>query len=104
MNDHENSRVYEMFGRPCEECDIAEGLTRHHLKDFLGRKTGEIKILCRSCHDEAEKEYIMFGIIPTKKKRKLSHNQKLERDYRDGKIPFYSIYPKFKEICYGYRA
>ena len=98
---HENSKVFKIFGISCERCDTKKSLTRHHIKDLLGRKTGEVEILCRDCHNEAEEEYIMLGIIHIKKKHKLTRNEKLQRDYRDGKLPFYSIYPKFNEILRG---
>lgn len=68
-----------------------------------GRKTGKIRILCRPCHDEAEEEYRLLGILHIPKKR-ISHNQKLEMQYINGLIPFYSInpiHPTYGEIFNG---
>ena len=82
------SKIFEKFNQPCVECGTIEDLTRHHLKDMTGRKTGVITILCRSCHDNAEKKYRSLGIIQTNK-LSLTPNEKLQLDYINGKIPFY---------------
>lgn len=88
---------YEKYGKPCADCGAINGLTRHHLKDNNGFKTGEIQILCRPCHDEAELEYQKLGIIETTN-IKLTDTEKLEMQYRNGLIPYYSIYANFKKM------
>jgi hypothetical protein len=47
----------------CKKCNVKTNLTRHHLKNKWGGKTGEMEILCRACHDMEEKRYIQLGII-----------------------------------------
>lgn len=70
------------------ECGTIEDLTKHHLKNRKGKKTGAIKILCRRCHDDAEEEYRLHGITQPHKVS-ITPNEKLELDYMNGKIPFY---------------
>lgn len=54
---------------PCGECGTFENLTRHHLKikdgTKYGKRTGQIQILCESCHHKAEITYNWLGIIDT---------------------------------------
>ena len=47
----------------CPKCDQIRYMTRHHVKDHLGRKTGEIQKMCRDCHDEVEEEYRLHGML-----------------------------------------
>lgn len=65
----------------CSECGIDENLTKHHVKDIYGIKTGEIQILCRSCHDEVEKKYAYEGRLGKKRLPKNKPIQK-NRDWR----------------------
>lgn len=51
------------LNKPCSNCGTWERLTRHHVKDMEGIKTGEIVILCRPCHDEVEIQYRREGRI-----------------------------------------
>jgi len=57
------SRRIKRYDTPCTDCGTMENRTRHHLKDLKGNKTGVIKILCRPCHDKAEKKYREEGSI-----------------------------------------
>jgi len=75
----------------CAYCSRTNNLTRHHLKDIKGNKTGQTQILCRKCHDQAEREYERLGIVKGKLPIKLTHNEQLELDYINGLIPFYSM-------------
>ncbi len=59
----EESNVYEKYYLPCARCGTTKNLSRHHIKDKNGKKTGKIEILCRECHDEAEIEYMELGIV-----------------------------------------
>jgi len=53
----------------CPNCKQLRYMTRHHVKDSKGRKTGEIQRICRDCHDEVEEEYRLYGMIkPAPKK------------------------------------
>lgn len=64
-------------------------MTKHHVKDDLGRKTGEIEKMCRDCHDDVEADYNKRGItsaVPVK----ITPNEKLQLDYMSGLIPFYA--------------
>jgi len=87
------SKVYETEGKPCAVCNTTEKLTRHHLKDLAGNRTGEIQILCSGCHDNVENYYRKLGIVKTTP-IVITHNEKLQLDYINGKIPFYSSSPK----------
>ena len=82
-----NSKIFLII---CVECSTRKNLTIHHLKKQNGRKTGKVKILCRKCHDEAEKKYDELGII-NNGSLKITTNEKLQLDYMNGKIPFYSL-------------
>lgn len=86
------SRIFEKTGLACTECGAIKNLSRHHLKNMRGKKTGVIKILCRRCHDDAEEEYRLLGIVQ-KQKTPITRNEKLELEYMNGKIPFYSTQP-----------
>ncbi len=59
----EESNVYEKYYLNCVRCGTTKNLSRHHIKDKNGKKTGKIEILCRECHDEAEIEYMELGIV-----------------------------------------
>ena len=67
----------------CPKCDQIRYMTKHHVNDHLGRKTGEIQKMCRDCHDEIEEEYRLYGMIkhsPPKKSKLMinltSHSNK----------------------------
>lgn len=50
--------------RKCQMCNSDKvKLTKHHLKYKNGEKTGEIQRLCRRCHDRAEDQYVVLGIV-----------------------------------------
>ena len=85
------SMVHWTKGRVCVSCGASDNLTRHHIKNPVGKKTGRIKILCRKCHTIAEKDYELRGIVTLQNRIKLSHNEKLQLDYMSGLIPYYSI-------------
>lgn len=51
-----NSR-HKRYDDPCNRCGTMENRTRHHKKNKYGKRTGEIEILCRPCHDIADKEH-----------------------------------------------
>ena len=73
----------------CPKCGQIRYMTKHHVKDELGRKTGEIEKMCRDCHDDVEADYNKRGIataIPVK----ITPNEKLQLDYMTGLIPFYA--------------
>lgn len=53
----------------CPKCGQIRYMTRHHIKDNFGKKTGEIQIMCRDCHDEIEEEYKLLGKVITAKKK-----------------------------------
>jgi len=56
----------------CPKCDQIRYMTKHHVKDELGRKTGEIEKMCRDCHDEVEEEYRLCDMLKrSKRKSKL---------------------------------
>lgn len=61
------NRKLTIFKRKeCKRCGLDTHrikLTRHHLKNMNGKKTGEIQLLCRPCHDIVEEEYIIMGIV-----------------------------------------
>ncbi len=46
----------------CPNCNQLRYMTRHHVKNSKGEKTGEIQRMCRDCHDEIEEEYRLYGI------------------------------------------
>ncbi len=73
----------------CPKCDQIRYMTKHPVKDELGRKTGEIEKMCRDCHDDIEYDYNKKGItsaVPPK----ITPNEKLQLDYMSGLIPFYA--------------
>jgi len=76
----------------CPKCKQLRYMTRHHVKDSKGRKTGEIEIMCRDCHDEVEEKYRLYGMLKPNppKPPKLTPNEKLQLDYMSGLIPFYA--------------
>ena len=77
----------------CADCYTTENLTRHHLKNKQGKKTGKIRVLCRKCHNKAENVYKAQGIIGSPATTK---NEKLQLDYMNGLLPFYSLYGALK--------
>ena len=74
----------------CKRCGIQDNLTKHHLKNSYGSKTGEIEILCRKCHDIAEKEYIDQGIITTSFQEYVLH---MRRNVKPIKGQFLNLEP-----------
>ena len=78
----------------CPQCGQLRYMTRHHVKNSKGIKTGEIQRMCRDCHDEVEEEYRLYGILkvnpPKIKVPKITSNEKLHLDYMGGLIPFYA--------------
>jgi len=81
---------WRMFAVGCADCHTGVNLTRHHLKDQYGKKTGEIQILCRACHNLAEERYNQQFFI------ELTPNEQLQLDYMNGLLPFYSLYGNHK--------
>ena len=73
----------------CPTCGEIRYMTKHHVKDNLGRKTGEIQRICRDCHDDVEADYNKKG-ISSATPPKLTPNEKLQLDYMTGLIPFYA--------------
>jgi len=45
---------WSKYGDACVKCGTKENLTRHHLKNSDGNRTGEIIVLCWKCHQEVE--------------------------------------------------
>lgn len=85
---------WKKHGLVCNDCGTTEKLTRHHRKNMYGKRTGRITILCRSCHDKAEEIYRLIGIIGSPP---ISDDEKLQLDYMNGLIPFYSLYGKMNK-------
>lgn len=85
---------WRKYAIQCAECKTIENLTRHHLKNNDGKKTGKIKILCRKCHNRAENTYQSIGITGSPA---LSKKEKLQLDYMNGLLPFYSLYGAIKK-------
>ena len=83
------NQIFEKYNTACTECGTLENLTRHHLKNMKGKKTGVITILCRSCHDDAEEHYRLIGVVKPHKVT-ITHNEQLQLDYMNGKLSFYS--------------
>jgi len=81
---------FEKFNKGCYDCGAKDHLTLHHLKDTKGFKTGKTRILCRPCHNAAEHLYGLAGKTSYTLKSYIDPNLKLELDYMNGKIPFYS--------------
>lgn len=75
----------------CVNCSNKEDLTLHHIKYPNGKKTGQTQILCRHCHDKAEREYERLGIVKRPELIPLTQNERLQLDYMSGLLPFYSI-------------
>ena len=73
----------------CPNCNQIRYMTKHHVKDNLGRKTGEIQKMCRDCHDEVEEDYNNRG-ISNAYPPKITPNEKLHLNYMSGLIPFYA--------------
>jgi len=73
----------------CPKCDQIRYMTKHHIKDELGRKTGKIEKMCRDCHDDVEADYNNRGITSAAPP-KITPNEKLQLDYMTGLIPFYA--------------
>ena len=94
------SKIFERTNQPCAVCGTIEDLTRHHLKNLAGRKTGIISILCRRCHDNAERYYEKLGITASNKIQ-ITPNEKLQLAYMGGKIPFYSTRQSQPIVRYG---
>ena len=68
-------------------------MTRHHVKNSKGKKTGEIQKMCRDCHDEVEEEYRLCIMINRKKKLKkkvYDHTPIYPKSTPDPIIPFYA--------------
>lgn len=45
----------------CSKCELECEITKHHVKDVDGIKTGEIQYVCRECHDGIELQYYLEG-------------------------------------------
>lgn len=73
----------------CPKCGQIRYITKHHVKDNFGRKTGEIEKMCRDCHDDVEADYNKRGITNTVPV-KITPNEKLQLDSMTGLIPFYA--------------
>ncbi len=56
----------------CPTCSQIRYMTKHHVKDNLGRKTGEVQNMCRDCHDDIEEEYRLYGMLKPAKPKKSS--------------------------------
>jgi len=73
----------------CPNCNQLRYMTRHHVKDRNGKKTGKIQRICRDCHDEIEEEYRLYGMIKPnviqKKKSKYTQETPLLPFYATGK-------------------
>ena len=92
VDNHYNSRVYDRFGIPCEVCGTKDRLTKHHVKNDYGSKTGDIQILCRECHDAIEEQYWREGKIKAQvPPMKPRSNDRLFLDYINGFLPYYSL-------------
>ena len=77
----------------CPKCDQIRYMTKHHVKDNLGRKTGKIKIMCRDCHDEIEEEYRLYGMIkssPKKKSKMINLTSHSNKEWYQPIQPFYA--------------
>jgi len=77
----------------CTICNQIRYMTRHHVKDKRGRKTGEIQKMCRDCHDEIEEEYRLQGMIKPAAKKSKSTNltSHLNKESQSSSlIPFYA--------------
>lgn len=83
---------------PCPKCGQLRYMTKHHLKDEDGIKTGDVEIMCRDCHDDAEEEYRLKGIT-TAAPPKITRNERLKLDYYSGLIPFYATRQASKRIA-----
>ncbi len=86
-----SSKAKYFENKLCANCSITENLTRHHIKSKNGKKTGKTQILCRKCHNKAEREYEKLGIVKKAVPVKLTENEQLELDYINGLLPFYSL-------------
>ncbi len=74
----------------CPNCNQLRYITRHHVKNRKGKKTGEIQRICRDCHDEIEEEYRLYGIsnVTLKVKKKIKSNSKYIQ--KTPLLPFYA--------------
>jgi hypothetical protein len=78
------NNVLKNYHKPCAKCGTIDNLTRHHLKYLNGKKTGEIEILCRACHDKIEQQYHIIGILsaPAMMRKGTPENNKLREEKR----------------------
>ena len=77
----------------CPKCHQLRYMTRHHVKNSKGVKTGEIQKMCRDCHDEVEEEYRLYGMIKpdTKlKKKTINLTSNSNKQWDQPIIPFYA--------------
>ena len=77
----------------CSECHQFRYMTRHHVKNSKGIKTGEIQKMCRECHNEWEEYYRLYGMIIHPKKLKKQDYQERVVFYpsQNPIIPFYAV-------------
>ena len=48
----------------CEKCGTDQNLSKHHVKDEISFiESGEIKILCRDCHNKEERILEAKGLL-----------------------------------------
>ena len=75
----------------CPKCDQIRYMTKHHVKDELGRKTGEIKKMCRDCHDDIEEEYLLCDMLKraTKKSKVINLTSHSNKEWYQPIQPFY---------------
>jgi len=75
----------------CPKCNQIRYMTKHHIKDHLGRKTGEVEKMCRDCHDEIEEEYRLHGMIkPAPKKSAIKFTLHSNKKWYQPMQPFYA--------------
>lgn len=77
----------------CPKCNELRYITRHHVKNSKGIKTGEIEKMCRNCHDEVEESYRLYGMIkhPKKLKKKDYDKTPIIPKSQESLIPFYAL-------------
>ena len=73
----------------CPNCKEIRYMTKHHVKDDLGRKTGEIEKMCRDCHDEIEEEYMIKHNSTPKKPKLINLTSHSNETWHQPMQPFY---------------
>lgn len=77
----------------CPNCNQLRYMSRHHVKNIKGEKTGEIQRMCRDCHDEIEEEYRLYGVIkssPPKKSKMINLTSYSNKEWDQPIQPFYA--------------